>query len=77
MEFFSWQSPQTWLLKPLSLKTSYIALPLKAAYALRCLLLGAKHDILYLDETGFAPSIRRTHGRARVGQRVYEEIPGN
>ena len=36
-----------------------------------------QRDILYLDETGFAPSTRRTHGRARIGQRIYGDIPGN
>lgn len=32
-------------------------------------------DIVYIDETGFAPAAWRTHGRGPVGERVYGEKP--
>jgi transposase len=35
-----------------------------------------KRDIVHLDETGFAPTIHRTHGWAFIGQKIYGDKPG-
>jgi transposase len=34
-----------------------------------------KHDVVYVDETGFAPEAWRSHGRGPKGCRVYGEKP--
>jgi transposase len=33
-------------------------------------------DIVFIDETGFAPTIHRTHGWAFIGQKIYGEKSG-
>jgi hypothetical protein len=32
------------------------------------------HDIIYMDETGFAPGTSRTHGYGIVGKRIYGNV---
>lgn len=32
------------------------------------------HDIIYMDETGFAPGTSRTHGYGIVGKRLYGDV---
>lgn len=35
------------------------------------------HDIVYMDETGFAPGTSRCHGYAIKGQRLYGDVDSN
>ena len=35
------------------------------------------HDIVYMDETGFAPGTNRSHGYSQKGLRIYGEIDSN
>ena len=32
------------------------------------------HDIVYMDETGFAPGTSRTHGYCHIGKRLYGDV---
>ncbi len=32
------------------------------------------HDIVYMDETGFAPGTNRSHGYSAVGKRIYGDV---
>lgn len=36
-----------------------------------------QRDLVYLDETGFAPTTGRTHGWSFIGQKIYGDVPGN
>lgn len=34
-------------------------------------------DIIFIDETGFAPTVHRTHGWSFIGQKIYGDKPGS
>lgn len=36
-----------------------------------------QRDIVFIDETGFAPTTGRTHGWSFIGQKIYGDVPGN
>ena len=36
-----------------------------------------QRDIVFIDETGFAPTMGRTHGWSFIGQKIYGDVPGN
>ena len=42
----------------------------------KTVLAGKKEQLVYVDETGFAPSTFRTHARAFRGDKVYDKISG-